>query len=129
MVRREMLWAEDGHDTAAIPLLCSLLEYGSRHCSVTILEGILKASWYEPVFVRAKELFGERIFAYYFDLPFAETLRRHATRTKQLEFGETEMRGWWNEKDYIGHIHETPLTENMTAEEIVSSILSDSAQN
>ena len=29
MVRREMLWARDGKDTAALPLLIELLRYGS----------------------------------------------------------------------------------------------------
>jgi hypothetical protein len=46
------------------------------------------------------------VFAYYYDIPFEETLRRHETKDKRFEFGEAEMRRWWNEKDYIGIIPE-----------------------
>lgn len=69
-VRREMLWAHDGSETTALPLLIDLLEYGYRNSEITILEGILKASWYKPLFERAVQLFGDSIFAYYCDLPF-----------------------------------------------------------
>ena len=51
-VRRDMLWARDGADTEALPLLQTLLRYGYAHSEVTILEGILIAEWYRPLFVR-----------------------------------------------------------------------------
>ena len=40
-------------------------------------------------------------------------------------FGEAEMRQWWNEKDYIGFIRETVLTEEMSLADTVQKILSD----
>ena len=70
MVRREMLKAKDGPETAALPLLMQLLEYGSNHHSVTILEGILYADWYRPLLELAGRLYGENVYAYYFDLSF-----------------------------------------------------------
>ena len=36
VVRREMLWAHDGADTAALPLLISLLEYGFENSEGTL---------------------------------------------------------------------------------------------
>lgn len=124
-VRREMLWVHDGSETTAIPLLIYLLEYGFRNSEITILEGILKASWYKPLFERAMQLFEDSIFAYYYDLSFEETLRRHNTKANQFDFGEAEMRQRWNEKDYIGFIQETILTEEMSLAETVQKILSD----
>ena len=50
MVRREMLIAEDGVNTAAIPLMQELLVYGRKHSEVSILEGIMYADWYRPLF-------------------------------------------------------------------------------
>ena len=79
-IRREMLWAEDGPDTQALPLLRELLVYGKQHCETVLLEGILRADWYRPLFTAAVQAFGSRIFAYYYDLPFEETVRRHQTR-------------------------------------------------
>lgn len=92
-VRRELLHARDGADTKALPLLIDLLEYGKRNCAVTILEGILYADWYRPLFRKALEEYGPaNIYAYYYDLPFEETLRRHATKPNRFEFGEEDMR-------------------------------------
>ena len=124
-VRREMLWAHDGYDTAAIPLLSSLLHYGYENSKVVILEGILNSKWYQPLFEAAVELFNRNIYAYYYDLPFEETLKRHATKENRFEFGETEMRQWWNEKDYIGFIPEKTIGKEMSLDEVINMILSD----
>ena len=124
-VRRELLWAKDGYDTTALPLLISLLQYGHKNNEVVILEGILNSKWYKPLFEEAIDLFGRDIYAYYYDLPFEETLKRHATKEQRLEFGEKEMRRWWNEKDYIGFIPEKAIRKEMSLETVVNMILSD----
>lgn len=121
-VRREMLLVKDGPENPAVPLLAALVEYGWAHAPVTILEGILNAAWYAPVFQRAAALYGEDIFAYYYHIPFEETLRRHQTRANRDEFGEEAMRGWWLEKDLIGRIPETILTKDDGLEQTVERI-------
>lgn len=93
-VRREMLNAKDGADNPAISLLMDLLGYGHEHCDYVILEGILNVKWYAPVFKKAKELFGNSMNAYYFDIPFEETVKRHQER-HITSFGEEKMRSWW----------------------------------
>ena len=55
-IRREMLMVSDGPDTLALPLLKDLLRYGKEHCETVILEGIMVADWYHPLFELAKEL-------------------------------------------------------------------------
>lgn len=124
-VRREMLWARDGADTAALPLLAALLQYGQDHCRTTILEGILTAAWYRPLFQEARRLYGENIFAYYYDLPFEETLRRHETKPNRASFGEADMRRWWREKDYIGFIPERIIAADVTLAAAAERILRD----
>lgn len=124
-VRREMLWARDGAGTAALPLLRTLLRYGYEHSEVTVLEGILRAELYRPLFRDAAELFGENIFAYYYDLPFEETLRRHETKPNRFDFGEEAMRRWWREKDYIGFIPEKTIEADVPLETAVHRVLSD----
>ncbi len=122
MVRREMLIAEDGVNTAAIPLMQELLVYGRKHSEVSILEGIMYADWYRPLFECAIREFGDEIYAYYFDLPFEETVRRHQSRSKSQEFGAEKMREWWREKDYMGLISEHIITAESTAEESIDLI-------
>ncbi len=121
-VRRSMLWVRDEPDNAAIPLLIALVEYGRAHADVTILEGILYADYYREVFERARQLYGKAIFAYYFDLPFEETLKRHQTKPNCGEFGEEAMRRWWREKDYSDILIETPIGRETSREEIVEAI-------
>ncbi len=124
-VRREMLWVRDGEDTAACPLLINLLNYGSQHCEYVILKGILNADWYKPLFEAAMELFESRILAYYYDISFAETMKRHETREKKLEFGEADMRRWWKEKDYIGIIPEKVFNDDISLENAIDTIYGD----
>ena len=74
------------------------------------------------MFEAAIELYGSDIYAYYFDIPFEETVRRHQTRSKAAEFGADEMREWWKEKDYLELIKESIITEEMSKDEIVNKI-------
>lgn len=100
VIRRDMLKVKDGENTPALPLMKELLIYGSNHSDVVILEGILYADWYQSLFELAIQLYDTNVYAYYFDLPFEETLRRHQTKPNCHEFGEEAMRSWWQEKDF-----------------------------
>lgn len=125
VIRRDILKTNDGVGTRANDVLIMLLEYGHAHNELVILEGILNSQWYAPLFDAAKALYGENICAYYFDLPFEETLRRHQTKDKRTEFGEKEMRSWWNEKDYAPALNEQTLTPDMTPDKIIARICAD----
>lgn len=125
MVRREMLRVKDGPDTLAMPLFKELLIYGKNHCEFVILEGIFDAEWYRPLFELAKELYQDQIFAYYYDLPFEETLLRHQTKSNRDEFGEEAMRRWWKEQDLIGFIPEKRIAREQSLESTVLMITRD----
>lgn len=79
-IRRNMLNVNDREDTPALPLMEELLIYGSKHSDFVILEGIMNRVWYKPLFELAVRLYDTEVYAYYFDLTFEETLRRHLTR-------------------------------------------------
>lgn len=127
IIRREMLYVNDGKDTEALPLLITLLEYGKSYCEYVILEGILNANWYKQLFETAIELYNENIYAYYYNIPFEETLRRHETKDKRREFGATEMHRWWKEKDFIGIIPEKIFEQDVSLEDAVRTILKDTS--
>jgi adenylate kinase family enzyme len=122
VVRREVLYVRDDPQTQAIGLLIELVKYGRLNCDIVILEGILYADWYQELFECVINEYGSNIYAYYFDVPFEETLLRHMTKPNVNEFGENEMRRWWREKDYIKAIPEQLLNKTMTADEIVEMI-------
>lgn len=125
VVRRDILRVKDGMDTKALPLLEELLLYGHNHCEIVIVEGILCADWYQPLFKLAIELFSHNIFAYYYDLDFEETLQRHKTKSNKDDFGEEAMRKWWREKDYINVIPEKTITKELDLQTTVEMIAFD----
>ena len=122
VIRRDMLKVKDGENTEAIALLKELLIYGNIHSDVVILEGIMYADWYKPLFELAVELYDTQIYAYYFDLPFEETLSRHQTKPNCHEFGEEAMRRWWREKDFSDVLSEISITSEKDVESIVQNI-------
>jgi predicted kinase len=125
VVRREILYVKDGPDTEAVQLLQELSLYGKNHCDIVILEGILNSQWYRVLFENLHMEFGSRIFAYYFDIPFEETLIRHQQKPNVHEFGEKEMRRWWNEKDFLDIISEKHIHKELSLDEIVDMIYLD----
>jgi len=119
MIRLQMLNAKD---VEALPLIISLLQYGRQNSNITILEGILDSEVYMPLFEMAIKEYGTNIFAFYYDLPFEETLRRHSTKPNKAEFGEADMRRWWKEKDYINVIPEQVIPPNISIADTVDMI-------
>ena len=122
MIRMEMLFAKDKE---ALPLITNLLKYGRKTCEITILEGLLESEQYRQSIETAVSEYGENIFAYYYDLPFEETLLRHETKPNKSDFGEEDMRRWWKEKDFIGIIPEKIITKDMSFSETVDMIFND----
>lgn len=125
VIRREILYVKDGPDTEAIELLSELALYGKSHCDIVILEGILNSEWYKKLFENLRNEFGNEIYAYYFDIPFEETLNRHKQKPNANDFGEKEMKRWWNEKDLLGIIPESLINKDLSLEEIVDMVYKD----
>lgn len=122
VIRRDMLNVKDGESTPALPLMKELLVYGHAHSSIVILEGIMHADWYKPLFELAVQLYGREVYAYYFDLPFEETLKRHQTKPNCHEFGEEAMRRWWRENDFSDVLNEVCITAEKSIDNIVGEI-------
>lgn len=122
MIRRDMLMVKDGENTLAVPLMKELLSYGNKHSEIVILEGIMNSDWYKSLFQLAVQLYDTRVYAYYFDLPFEETLKRHQTKPNHGDFGEEEMRRWWREKDFSNILNEVCITSEKDKESIVNEI-------
>lgn len=122
VVRREMLYVKDGEKPKVEELIFQLAMYGKQHCEVVIMEGIFNSKWYSNLFKRLLEEFKEEIFAFYFNIPFEETLKRHKTKANASEFGEKEMREWWNPNDLLTIIPEMLLGKELEAEEIINII-------
>lgn len=120
VVRREMLYVKDGEKPKVEELLFQLALYGKTHCKNVIMEGIFDSKWYNNLFKNLLNEFQDNIFAFYFDIPFEETLRRHKTKASANEFGEEELREWWNENDLLEFIPEELLGKELNEDEIIN---------
>lgn len=61
--------------------------------------------------------------AYYFDISFEETLKRHSKRPQAIEFVETLMKKRFLEKDYLELFNEEKFNKNYSENESMSIIL------
>lgn len=124
VIRREILRVRDEESNPAIQLIYDLCMYGNKIGYTVILEGILSKKKYGVMVKNLLHDFNGQKSVYYFDIPFDETVRRHATKSNSHEFGELEMKEWWKDKDFLGVDDEETINESMTQEQIVESIIS-----
>ena len=126
MVRMQILhvWSREGVEKS-LPLMEELLRYGKNHSEITIMEGILPLKDYSRLFDTAVKEFGNEICAYYYDISFEETLKRHSTKPNKNDFTAEDMRRWWREKDLLENIDEKILTADMSVKDAVDMILQD----
>lgn len=122
VVRREILRVKDEVDNPAIQLIYDMCMYGNKIGYTVILEGILSNKKYGAMLRQLIADFRGNVHAYYFDVSFEETVRRHASKPNAHEFGEAEMRQWWKDKDFLRTSGEQIIDETMTQPQIVAMI-------
>ena len=122
VIRREVLKVKDDADNPAIELIKRMAEYGNSIGYNVILEGIFSKKKYGIMLEYLINEFQGEAHAFYFDILFEETLKRHITKPNAHEFGEIEMREWWKEKDYLNIKEEKFITDKMSMEQTLNFI-------
>ncbi len=87
VVRREMLKVQDREGNLSIDLIRQIAEYGKDKCEFIIVEGILYKERYGEMLKNLIQFYDQEAYAFYFDLSFEETVLRHNSREKKMEFG------------------------------------------
>ncbi|MEV0456619.1 kinase [Catellatospora methionotrophica] len=101
-LRRIILREHDGPGGLAPDFIDATVRYLLDHGYHVVLEGILHAAKYGPM-VRALIAAHRGVSsAFYLDIPFDETVRRHSTRPQVTEFTADQMRGWYRAADVLG---------------------------
>lgn len=121
MIRREMLYDKPGNLT--VGLIDNLIEYGLLNCEFIIIEGILKEHRYGNM-LRKHFLGKTDIYAYYYDISFEETLKRHNSKG-DIGFGKNVLKDWFVAHDYLGLENEKVIKDDVTIEEMIKTILKD----
>jgi len=104
----------------------ALLEAAALHCLAAghhlIVEGILRAEVYAAMLQRVAATTDDARF-HAFDLPFDETARRHATRSKTADFTADEMREWYRGWDPLPFVAEQRIGAGEPLGAVVARIL------
>ena len=124
-LRRTVLQERDVPDGANIGLIEQVARYALNAGYHTIVEGILYAPHYGPMLQRLADSHAGPSRWYYFDVPFEETLRRHAGKPQAAEYGRAEMSRWYRDKDLLPGGVEAIVHADSSLENTVQRIMRD----
>lgn len=105
-LRRIVLREHDVPGGINIGLIEQTARYALDHGYHVILEGILNVKHYTGML---RELYQDHVGRssfFYFDIPFEETVRRHATRPQGADFSAEDMRVWYVQRDLLDFVAE-----------------------
>ena len=125
-LRRVILRERDVPGGANIDLIDQTARFALSRGYHTIVEGIFNADHYGAMLTALISDNHGRAFAYFLDVPFPETLRRHATKTGSLKYGEAEMRRWYRGLDLLPGGVEHVIPAESSLEDTVSKVMADS---
>ena len=125
-IRLGILNVKDRVGNLTPDLMAHIALFGKGKVSLIIIEGILNTAIYQDMLQHLLAAYGADMTAYYLDIPFDETVRRHQTREKSKQWGADVMRRWWVEKDYLGIENEVIFNQDSSAAEMVEKIIADS---
>lgn len=100
-IRRTVLREKDLPGGSNIGLIDTVARYALDHGYHVVVEGMLYADRYADMLNALRRDHRGRSHFYYFDIPFEETLRRHATRPLAGEVGADAMREWYRPLDLL----------------------------
>lgn len=125
-VRRDLLREKDVPGGVNIGLIDTIARHALDQGYHVILEGIFDAAHYgEMLGTLCREHRG-RTTCFYFDVPFEETLRRHATKPQAGEYGAPEMRSWYRPFDLVPALNEHRIDASHSFDEAIELVIAGS---
>ncbi len=124
-LRRTVLKERDVPGGANIGLIELVARYALDHGLHTVIEGILYTAHYAEMLAALREDHRGASHFYYMDVPFEETLRRHATKPQASEYGRAEMSTWYRERDFLPGGFEQVITAEASLDAAVQRVIRD----
>jgi predicted kinase len=124
-LRRVVLRERDVPGGANIGLIDTVARYALSHGFHVIIDGILNADRYGTMLDALRRDHRGISRFYYLDVPFEETMRRHATRRQATEFGCTEMQSWYRGLDLLPGDIEQVISASNSLDDSVRRVMRD----
>jgi predicted kinase len=121
-LRRIVLKERDVEGGIAPDLIAHTVRFALDRGYHVLLEGILARTRYGAMLTDLCRGHRGRTAVFYFDLPWEETLRRHAERPQAPEFGADDMKQWWVPRDLLGVAGERVITQELSLAETVELV-------
>jgi predicted kinase len=122
-LRRAVLRERDIPGGANIQLIDTVARYALDRGYHTIVEGILCTAHYADMLSALCQDHRGISRLYYLDVPFEETMRRHATKPQAAEYGRAEMSRWYLNHDLIPGDIEDVVPASSSLDDTVERIL------
>ncbi|MEU7391624.1 kinase [Streptomyces tanashiensis] len=122
-LRRVVLRERDRPGAANIGLIDLTARYALDAGFHVVVEGILYADRYGDMLTRLRADHRGATHGYYLDVPFDETLARHATKPIADDVDETRLRDWYRPRDLLPDGLETVIGADSTLRETVERVL------
>jgi predicted kinase len=123
LLRRVVLKEKDQPGAVNIGLIDVVARYALDRGYHVIIEGILYQAHYGPMLTALRQDLPGRCHFWYLDVPFAQTLTRHATKPQAAEYGEAELRAWWRDRDFLPGGFEQVITAGESADNAAARIM------
>ncbi|MFJ3670562.1 AAA family ATPase [Streptomyces sp. NPDC090106] len=123
VLRREVLHERDIPGGANIGLIDLTVRHALSHGFHTVLEGILHTSRYGDMLAGLFADHPGRSHCFYLDVPFDETLARHATKPIADAVSADQLRRWYSPLDLLPGGVETVIPACSTLDATVERVL------
>ncbi|MFF1605819.1 kinase [Streptomyces mirabilis] len=124
-LRRIVLRERDRPGAANIGLIGLTARYALDAGFHVVIEGILYADRYGDMLTELRADHRGPTHGYYLDVPFGETLARHATKPIADVVNETQLRDWYRAGDLMPGGIETVIGADSALHETVDRIMND----
>jgi predicted kinase len=124
-LRRILLREHDRPGAVNIGLIDTVARHSLDAGYHAILDGIFVSAHYGSMLRQLSADHIGRSLHVYLDVPFEETVRRHATRPQSQEFTAEQMRAWYAAGDRLGVPEELVIGVEPDADAVVRRILGE----
>ncbi|MFM9445677.1 AAA family ATPase [Streptomyces acidiscabies] len=125
-LRRVVLREHDRPGAANIGLIDTVTRYALDSGFHVVVEGILYASHYGDMLTRLVADHRGTTRCYYLDVPFEETLVRHAAKPEMSGVGEAQLREWYRPRDLLAGGVESVVPAGSALGETVGLVMRES---
>ncbi|MEV0799277.1 AAA family ATPase [Kribbella sp. NPDC050281] len=122
-VRRTIFQERGRPDDASIPMIGQIARHALERGFHAVIEGIMPTLGYAEMFAELARDYAGSAYFYYLDIPFDETVRRHALRDKATAFTADDMAEWYRPQDLLDWPRETVIDQTSSLDATVQQIL------